>query len=396
MKIKSIEEILDRGIITDILPTKKEFIKTFNEKKLRFYIGADATSDSLHLSHAKNYQLLEEFRKLGHEVIVLFGDFTARIGDPTDKGSARAKLSKEEVLANVSCWLEQIQPLLDFNDSKNPARVEYNSEWLGKLNFEDILELVSNFTVGQLLERDMFTKRVKENKPIFMHEFMYPIMQGYDSVALDVDVELCGTDQTFNALVGRKLQKIINEKDKFVVTVSLMENPVTGELMSKSRGTGIFLKSSSFDIFGALMAQPDEMIEIFLINNTRIPIDEIHTILSLHPRDAKTVMPFEITKLIKGEKEALTAKERFINQFQKKIIEEKDMLNISIEEKEINLFLLIKRIIGNTTSSSEIIRLIAQNSISINNEKKQDKDEIIKIHNKLVIKIGKRRFFKIN
>ena len=392
---KKIEEIIDRGIIVDILPTKKEFFEALKTKKLRFYIGADATSDSLHLSHAKNYQLLEEFRQLGHEVIVLFGDFTARIGDPTDKSSTRAKLSKEEVAKNVSCWLEQIQPLLNFTDFKNPARVEYNSKWLGKLNFEDILELVSNFTVGQLLERDMFTKRMKEDKPIFMHEFMYPMMQGYDSVALDVDVELCGTDQTFNALVGRKLQKIINKKDKFVVTVNLMENPVTGELMSKSKGTGIFLKFTPFDMFGALMAQPDEMIKVFLINNTRIDLNEIEDILKLHPRDAKLKMAYEVTSIMKGEDEAKKAMERFINQFQKKIVDEKDMIKVIIEEKELNLFLLLRKILDNSFSNSEINRLIKQNAISINDIKKNNKDEIIELNN-LIVKVGKRKYFKIN
>ncbi len=395
MNKEQIKTIIDRGIITNILPTKEEFIEILLEKKLRFYIGADATSDSLHLSHAKNYQLLEEFRQLGHEVIVLFGDFTARIGDPTDKSSTRAKLTKEEVRKNVSCWLEQIQLLLNFNDTVNPARVEYNSEWLSLLNFEDILELVSNFTVGQLLERDMFTKRMNEDKPVFMHEFMYPMMQGYDSVAMDVDVELCGTDQTFNALVGRKLQKTINNKDKFVITVNLMENPETGELMSKSRGTGIFLKFDSFDMFGALMSQPDEMIKVFLVNNTRISHPKIDEILTLHPRDAKIKMAFEVTKIMKGEEEALKAKERFINQFQKKVISEKDMVSISLEEKEMSLFELLKNLIGIHTSNSEILRLIKQNSISINNIKKTDKDETIQI-NDLVIKIGKRRYFKVN
>ena len=395
MNKEKIKTILNRGIITNILPTEEEFIEILLKNKLRFYIGADATSNSLHLSHAKNYQLLEEFRQLGHEVIVLFGDFTARIGDPTDKSSTRAKLTKEEVKKNVSCWLEQIQPLLDFNDPVNPAKVEYNSEWLSLLNFEDILELASNFTVGQLLERDMFTKRMNEEKPIFMHEFMYPMMQGYDSVSMNVDVELCGTDQTFNALVGRKLQKIINNKDKFVVTVNLMENPKTGELMSKSRGTGIFLKFDSFNMFGALMAQPDEMIKVFLINNTRIKHTKIDKILTLHPRDAKLKMAFEVTKIMKGEDEALKAKERFINQFQKKVISENDMAIISLEEKEMSLFELLKSLIGVDTSSSEILRLIKQNSISIDNIKKSNKDEIIHI-NDLVVKVGKRKYFKVN
>lgn len=394
MSKEKIRTILDRGIITNILPSEEEFTEILLKKKLRFYIGADATSDSLHLSHAKNYQLLEEFRQLGHEVIVLFGDFTARIGDPTDKNSTRAKLTKEEVKKNVSCWLEQIQPLLNFNDTVNPAKVEYNSEWLSQLNFEDILELVSNFTVGQLLERDMFTKRIDEKKPIFMHEFMYPMLQGYDSVAMDVDVELCGIDQTFNSLVGRKLQKIINNKDKFVVTVNLMENPETGELMSKSRGTGIFLKFDSFNMFGSLMAQPDEMIKVFLINNTRLIHSEINEILTLHPRDAKVRMAFEVTKIMKGENKALEAKERFISQFQKKVVSEKNMVTINLDKKELTLFELLKNIISEDTSSSEILRLIKQNSISINNIKKTNKDEIINIDN-LIVKIGKRKYFKV-
>ncbi len=395
MSKEKIKTILNRGIITSILPTEEEFIKILTKNKLRFYIGADATNNSLHLSHAKNYQLLEEFRELGHEVIVLFGDFTARIGDPTDKTSARAKLTKEKVKENVSCWLQQIQPLLNFNDPVNPARVEYNSEWLSLLNFEDILELASNFTVGQLLERDMFTKRINENKPIFMHEFMYPMMQGYDSVVMNVDVELCGTDQTFNALVGRKLQKTINNKDKFVVTVNLMENPETGELMSKSRGTGIFLKFDSFDMFGALMAQPDEMIKVFLINNTRIPHLEIDEILALHPRDAKIKMAYEITKIMKGEEEALKAKKRFINQFQNKVISEDDMVAVSLEKTEMTLFDLLKNLLEENASSSEVLRLIKQNSISINHIKKSDKDELIQIID-IVVKVGKRRYFKVN
>jgi len=390
-----IEKLLNRGIITNILPSKEEFINRLNSKKQKFYIGADATSDSLHLSHAKNYQLLEEFRQLGHEVVVLFGDFTARIGDPTDKNSTRTKLTKQEVQKNVSCWLEQIQPLLDFNDPINPAKIAYNSEWLSKLNFEDILELASNFTVGQLLERDMFTKRINQDKPIFMHEFMYPMMQGYDSVAMDVDVELCGNDQTFNALVGRKLQKTINQKDKFVVTVNLMENPLTGELMSKSRGTGIFLKFDAYDMFGSLMAQPDEMIKVFLINNTRIELSEVEEIVRLHPRDAKIKMAFEVTKIMKSEEQASKAKERFINQFQKKKVLEEDMVNVIIQEEQMGLFELVRKLLDNSFSNSDILRLIKQNAITVNNLKQTDKNMIISTEN-IVVKIGKRKYFKIN
>jgi len=239
---KKIDEILERGTIVNILPTKKEFRdRLLNGKPMRFYIGFDATSPTLHLSHAKNLILLEKFRKLGHEVVVLFGDFTARIGDPSGESLTRKQLSREDVLSNVENWKKLIKPLMDFEAKENPPKIMYNHDWLSKLNFEDIINLASNFTVQQIIERDMFQKRLKEEKPIYLHEFLYPLMQGYDSVVIDVDVEVCGTDQIFNALAGRTLLKKIKNKDKFVVAVTLMENPKNGELMSKSKGTGVFL-----------------------------------------------------------------------------------------------------------------------------------------------------------
>ena len=317
---EKVKEILDRGIVKQILPTKEEFTKALlGEKKLRFYIGADPTSSALHLSHAKNYMLLEEFRQLGHEVIVLIGDFTARIGDPTEKSATRKQLSREEVLENVKNWTEQIKPLMDFKTQDNPAKILYNNDWLASLTMEDVINLASNVTVQQLLERDMFQKRLKEDKPIYLHEFMYPLMQGYDSVAMDVDVELCGTDQIFNALMGRTLIKKFKNKDKFVVAVNLMENPKTGELMSKSRGTGIFLNFSAEDMFGGIMAQPDEMIEVFFVNNTRIPLDEVKKIIAENnPKDAKIRAAYEVTKIFHGEEQAQAAQAVFAKKFQKR------------------------------------------------------------------------------
>src|SRR3989339_397920 len=200
---KKIDEILERGTIVQILPTKDEFRKKLlNGERLKFYIGFDATAPTLHLSHAKNLMLLEKFRKLGHEVIVLFGDFTARIGDPTEEKSSRKQLTRDDVLENVKIWKELIKPLMDFNDKENPPVIKYNNEWLSKLNFEDIINLSSNFTVQQMIERDMFDKRLKDGKPIYLHEFFYPLMQGYDSVVMDVDVELCGTDEIKNLVKG--------------------------------------------------------------------------------------------------------------------------------------------------------------------------------------------------
>jgi len=183
---KRIDEILDRGVLKEFLPTKKEFKeRLMSGERLRFYMGFDPTAKSLHLGHAQNLMTLEDFRKLGHEVIFLIGDFTGMIGDPGDKSSARVKQTPEEVQKNFKGWVEQIKNIASFDDKDNPFLVKYNSEWLGKLNFAEVLELASNFTVQQMLERDMFEKRMKKGTPIYVHEFMYPLMQGYDSVVMD-------------------------------------------------------------------------------------------------------------------------------------------------------------------------------------------------------------------
>jgi tyrosyl-tRNA synthetase len=212
-----IEEIFSRGTVVEVLPSREAFIeKLMSGQRLRMYIGFDPTATSLHVGHAKNIMFMEELRQLGHEIIILFGDFTARIGDP-DKNSTRKQLTEEDVKHNVSGWMQQVAPLIDFQDPVNPAKIMYNSVWLSKLNFSDIISIASNFTVQQMIERDLFAKRLAANAPIHLHEFMYPLMQGYDSVAMDVDVEVCGNDQIFNALAGRTLMKRMKDKDKIVV-----------------------------------------------------------------------------------------------------------------------------------------------------------------------------------
>lgn len=390
-----IKAVLDRGVIVNMLPSKEEFLEALSTKKLRFYIGADPTSTALHLSHGKNYMLLEEFRQLGHEVIVLIGDFTARIGDPSERGSARKQLTREEVLVNVESWLEQIKPLMNFNDTVNPPKIMYNHDWLAKLTMEDVINLASNVTVQQLLERDMFEKRMNENKPIFLHEFMYPLMQGYDSVAMDVDVELCGTDQIFNALMGRTLIKKFKNKDKFVVAVNLMENPKTGELMSKSRGTGIFLNATAEDMFAGVMAQPDEMIKIFLINNTRMPLAEIEELLLAdNPRDAKMKTAYEITKIFHGADKAQIASDAFVQKFQKRETPD-EMPVITATKSELTLLEIVKQCLPET-SNSELKRLITQGGVKLDNEAKIESEEKIVITKEgVVVKAGKRNWFKI-
>ncbi|MBU1728163.1 tyrosine--tRNA ligase [Patescibacteria group bacterium] len=391
---KLVDEVLDRGTIKEIFPTKDEFKKKLlSGQKMRFYIGFDATAPTLHLSHAKNLILLEKFRKLGHEVIMLFGDFTARIGDPSGLDTKRKQLSRKDVLHNIKIWKKLVKPLMGFSDFKNPPKIKYNHKWLSRLNFEKLIGLASNFTVQQMIERDMFQKRLSEGKPIHLHEFLYPLMQGYDSVAMNVDVELCGTDQIFNALTGRTLLKKLKNKNKFVVAVTLMENPKTGELMSKSKGTGVFLDAVPNDMFGQIMAQKDEMIEVLFVNNTYLSLEEIKNIMAENnPRDAKIILAREIVKIFYGGSEASKAEKNFINTFQKKEIpDEKEEINCGAGELLGDV--LVKNKI--LSSKGEWRRLVLGKGIHDLVENKNILDVNFKIGEDLTLKIGKKRFLKI-
>lgn len=390
---KVIDKILNRGTIVEIYPTKEAFKeKLLSGEKLRFYIGFDATAPTLHLSHAKNFILLEDFRKLGHEVIVLFGDFTARIGDPTDKNETRSVLSRDEVLKNIGKWKEQISPLMNFKDKINPPEIRNNHDWLSKLTLGDVVSLASNFTVQQMLKRDMFDKRIKASDPIYLHEFLYPLMQGYDSVAMDIDVELCGVDQTFNALAGRTLLKKIKNKNKFVVVATLMENPKTGEMMSKSKGHGVFLDTNNIKMFGAIMAQPDEMVEILFTHLTRISLPEIQAIVSGDPKGAKIKLAQEIVKMFFGKTKAEAARINFDKIFSKKefpddaqeIVAQKETLlkDILIDEQIVESHLAFKR-------------LVEQGAIRDVERNEKINDINFKIVESVNLKIGKRTFLKV-
>lgn len=390
-----VDEILERGIFAEFLPTKKEFReRLLCGEKLRFYMGADPTAKALHLGHAQNLMILEDFRKLGHEVIFLIGDFTGMIGDPTDKGAARVKQTREGVEENFKGWLEQTKNILSFNDKENPVQVKYNSEWLSKLNFEQVIDIASNFTVQQMLERDMFQKRIQEEKPIHLHEFLYPLMQGYDSVAMDVDVELCGTDQIFNALAGRTLMQKLKNKDKFVIAAKLIQDEKTGMLMSKSNGTGIFLGLDFNDLFGAVMSQPDGMIKPLLLGCTRISLEKIEELMELpNPRDAKLRLAHEIVKIYHGEEKADMATGYFINTFSKKEVpDEVGEIKIENEIKLVDFLVLAK--VAN--SKGDARRKIEQGGVSIEGGKITDPNIILdNSFDGKIIKIGKKDFVKI-
>ncbi len=393
--ISKLNKILDRGIVKQILPTREEFVAAMTSgKPKRIYIGADPTSSTLHLSHAKNYMLLEEFRMLGHEVIVLFGDFTAKIGDPTDRSSTRHRLSDEQIALNIRDWSRQIKPLMNFDDKINPPKILTNSTWLSKLSFEAVLSLASNMTVQRMLERDMFEDRIKGRRPIFLHEFFYPLMQGYDSVAMDVDVELCGTDQIFNALVGRSLQKTYNGKEKYIVAVNLMENPLTGALMSKSNNTGVFLNLDAFNMYGAIMSLPDEMTSVVLLNNTRLSTSEMESVLAKPPRDAKMEVAKKVTEIFYGSKQALDAQEKFISVVQQKEIPD-DVPTVSVSKENATAYTIVRTALPSSISNSEIQRLFIQGGIKIGRKKISSRDEVIPTGADVFLQVGKRKWFKV-
>jgi len=255
---EAIQHFLTRAV-ENVYPTPEKLGSLLaNGKPITVYLGVDPTGPSLHLGHAIAMRKLAELQKLGHKVILLIGDFTAMIGDPTDKLATRKQLTRDEVLANCALYKEQASKFLDFSGT-NPAELRFNSEWLAKMSFADVVELAAHFTVQQMMERDMFEKRANENKPIGLHEFLYPLMQGYDSVAMNVDLEIGGNDQTFNMLAGRTLLREMKQKEKFVLTCKLLTD-ATGKKMGKSEGNMITLGDTPEDMYGKVMSWTDNMI----------------------------------------------------------------------------------------------------------------------------------------
>lgn len=396
-RVQQVIDILDRGVVVKTLPTRREVVdRLASTNPARIYIGADPTGPSLHLSHAKNYLLLEEFRQLGHQVIVLFGDFTARIGDPTDRDSARHGLSDDEIRTNVGSWLEQVRPVISFDDPVNPAQIKYNSQWLAGLSLSDVIDLLGMVTVQRMLERDMFQRRLVGEQPIHLHEFLYPMLQGYDTVAMDVDIELCGTDQEFNALMGRTLRRRMSGKDKLVIEVNLMENPRTGQLMSKSSGVGVFLDTTPEDLYGQVMALPDEMTRVCFVNNTRIPLAEIDRIVAGHPRDAKATLARHLVELLRGPEAAAIAEHDFEQRFVSKAMPDSAPRvpapwprASALEVAELGG---AKEVYG---SRAAVRRVIRQGGLKIDGVSISDPRASIAAHTVLDVRVGKRIWFML-
>ena len=361
-KSELIDIVLNKGV-AEILPNKAYLEKILLEdKRLTIYAGFDPTGTTLHIGHGIQLRKLRHFQDLGHKIIFLIGDFTARIGDP-DKKSVRQPLTPQQIKTNLKLYKKQAAKFIRFT-GKNAAIVKFNNDWLGKMKFADVLSLASNMTVDQMLKRDMFARRVEENKPIYIHEFMYPLMQGYDSVVMNVDGEVGGNDQLFNMLAGRTLMRSMKNKEKFVVTTKLLED-TTGAKMGKTTGNMISFIDTPEAMYGKIMSWTDGMIvpgfELctdYTLSQTAAIEKELES--GINPRDIKMRLAFEIVKTCTDEKKALIAEESFVATFQKREIHT-DMVEIKQRERTLETLLIEENIIS---SKTEIRRLAEAGAIS--------------------------------
>lgn len=391
----AINDFLTRGVET-VLPSADEARELLQSgKRLRIYTGVDATGKFLHLGHALIFRKLAKLHEMGHEIIVLIGNFTGKIGDPTDKMSARTQLTDEQIEENMQGYIQQLKPIFNFNDKHNPIRVVYNADWLSALSFADVVELASKFTVQQMLERDMFDRRIKEGKPIHLHEFLYPLMQGYDSVYLDVDMEIGGNDQTFNMLAGRTLQKAYGKRNKLVMTMALLTD-AQGNKMSKSENNYVALTDDAREMFGKVMSWTDDVIVNAFTLLTDVSLEDIEKIREglaqgANPRDYKLDLAYHVVRIYKGEAEANVARDNFIQVFSQ------GNKPVDIEEKFASTRNIVDALVevGMVSSKGEAKRVIEQKGLKVNDVVVSDVGYELSPGVSLVQK-GKRHFINIS
>ena len=395
---EKIDNFLERGV-ENIYPSLS-FLKSKLEKeeKLTFYLGIDPTGPDLHIGHAIVLRKMKELQDLGHHIIILIGDFTGMIGDPTDKSATRVPLTRAQVLHNAKNYQVQAGKIIDFSGD-NPAEIKYNSEWLDKMSFREVIDLTSHFTVQRLLERDMFDKRLKEGKPIHLHEFLYPVMQAYDCVVMDVDGEMGGNDQMFNMLAGRTLLKTMQGKEKIVIVMKLLTDP-TGKKMGKSEGNMITLSDSAQDMFGKIMSWPDGLIIRGLELITDLSMEEIKKREKamenekVNPRDIKIELAGRVVEFYYDVAEAKKVQENFSKMFKTKEVPE-NIQDFEIKEKIKNILdiLVDSQLVK---SKTEARRLIDGGGIKVDGEVVEDYDlEISKKTEGVLIQKGKRFFIRV-
>lgn len=382
-----ITTFLTRGV-EQVYPSPDFLRKKLSEgQQLSMYLGIDPTGPTLHIGHAIILKKLREFQQLGHKVILLIGDFTGMIGDPTDKMATRKPLTEKEVLQNARLYKTQASRFVTFS-GPNKAELRYNSDWLADMDFEDVLKLLSRVTVDQMLKRDMFQKRIEDGKPIHLHEFLYPVMQGYDSVAMKVDGEIGGNDQTFNMLTGRTLMKDMLNKEKFVMTMKLLADQ-SGKKMGKTEGNIIAFTDSAQEMFGKVMSWTDGMIAPGFELCTDVSLSEVDM---ANPRNAKVRLAKEIVSFYHNKEAADKAEENFENTFKKGGVAEDAVEAVVSKETLLVDVLLQEKLVA---SKTEFRRLIDEGAITIVESDQKVTDPLIKIDKDQNLKIGKRRFIKI-
>lgn len=395
--------IIKRGVFEII--SEEELAKKLEKslstgEPLKIKLGLDPSAPDIHLGHTVVLHKMRQFQELGHQVIIIIGDFTGRIGDPTGRSETRKQLSVEEVMANAETYQKQIFKILDPDKTK----VTYNSHWLGSLTFQDVIELAAKTTVARILERDDFTRRYQENLPIGLHEFFYPLMQGYDSVQLKADVELGGTDQKFNLLMGRTLQKEFGQEPQIAITMPILEGLDGVQKMSKSLGNYIGINEAPEEIYGKVMSISDDLMLRYFELVTTVSLDELENIKSslsqgtVHPRDLKMRLAREIVGLYHGEEAAAQAEAEFKRVFQQRQLPS-DMPVISLNDSQLveNKIWLPKLLVEAklVSSTSEGRRLIVQGAVRVEGERITDPNCEITIDQDLVVQVGKRKFARI-
>jgi tyrosyl-tRNA synthetase len=389
-----ISELLTRRVnsIVPSSPALEALLRT--GKKIKLYQGFDPSKPNLHIGHLVGLLQLKMFQDLGHEVIFLIGDFTGMIGDPTDKKAVRIKLTEAEVKANAKTYRDQAGKILRF-EGENPAHIEYNSTWLSPLTFADILELSGNFTIQQLLERDMFQDRLRANKPIYLHEFLYPLMVTYDALAMKVDLEVGGNDQLFNMTIGRHLIKEKTGRDKFALTTKLLTDK-DGNKIGKTSGNAINLFDPPQDLYGQLMSLSDDVIINAFTLATSVSMESIRIYeeqMSKDPMGVKKALAHEIVNMIHGSNEAELAKTHFESTIQAKEVP-LDIPLVSISSETIRLIDLMKQT-NVSESGGQLKRVIEQGGLEYNHMKITDINQQITPKTGDIIKFGKRTYRKI-
>lgn len=390
-QLKIILKGVDECIVLDELREKLEMSNKY-QKPLIVKLGLDPTAPDIHLGHTVVLRKLRQIQDLGHTVVVLIGDFTAKIGDPTGKSKTRKPLTEEQVQINAKTYAEQIYKILD----KEKTQIRFNSEWLSKLNFEDVLRLAANCTVAKMLEREDFKNRYASNQPIAIHEFFYPLMQAYDSVELKADIELGGTEQRFNILMGRTLQKSFGQESQIALFMPLLEGIDGKEKMSKSLGNYVGIDEDANVMFSKVMKIPDNLIIKYFELTTDVHPDEIEVLkLKLtdgcNPRDVKIQLAYEIVKLYHGEDAAKEAEQYFNKLYQQRAVPE-NIKHVILNENERDLVNVVFKA-EYAKSKSVARKLIEQGAVKVNGEKITDIAFIVSCGD--IVKVGKDKFVKV-